>query len=224
MQKLLIACVLVAGLALTMGFSLQSAASSPETNALLDAIQKQYEKMQTFRAHFSQVLVNSASRETERRSGRVSMKRPGLIRWETLEPEKELLVATKDVVWDYFETEKTAYKYKASEILDSKTMLHFLAGTTRLDKDFEVVNAGAEDGLTRLDLTPREPEPGLVQASIWAEPATGLIKRISMVDFYGNENVVAFTDMSLNPPLDDGLFSFTPPAGVEVFDNTVDES
>lgn len=223
MQKLLIACVLLSGLVLTMGFS-QTAHSTGETAALLAAIQKQYESMKTFRAHFTQVLTNTASRETERRSGRVALKKPRLIRWETLEPEKELLVATKDVVWDYFEAEMTAYKYKASDILDSKTMLNFLDGSARLDKDFEVVNAGQEDGLTRLDLTPKEPEPGLVQASIWVDPTSSLIQRISMIDFYGNENMVSFSDTSLNPPLDESLFIFTPPSGVDVFDNTEETS
>lgn len=224
MQKLLILCVLVSGLVLTLGFGSLPAHSAGETSALLAAMQQKYESIQTFRAHFTQVLTNTASREKERRSGRVALKKPRHIRWETLEPEKELLVASEDVVWDYFAEEQTAYKYHAAEILDSKTMLHFLDGTARLDKDFEVVNAGQEEGLTRLDLTPKEPEPGLVQASVWVHPTSYLIERISMVDFYGNENLVAFSGTVLNPPLDDALFSFTPPEGVDVFDNTKDIS
>lgn len=223
MQKLLFACVFVAGLVLTAGQAMLSAAATEETAALLEKIQQQYEKMTSLRADFSQVLTNVSSKESQRRGGRVAIKKPHAIRWETLEPERELLVAGKDVVWDYFEEEKTAYKYHAAEVLDSKTMLRFLAGKARLDADFEVAPAGTDQGLTRLDLTPREPEPGLVAASVWVN-AEGIIQRISMVDFYGNENVVAFANLMLNPPLEDSLFVFTPPKGVEVFDNTVDSS
>ncbi|MDY7002309.1 MAG: outer membrane lipoprotein carrier protein LolA [Thermodesulfobacteriota bacterium] len=183
-------------------------------------IQEQYEALQGFQADFVQSLKNAASGESETRTGRIFFKQPRLIRWETTTPERELLLAGKDVVWDYFQEEKTVYKYPASKVLGSKTMLRFLSGKARLERDFFVTNQGTEDGLTKLNLVPREPEPSLVQADVWLDPETYLLKKIMFIDFYGNENRLVLENLVLNPKLPKDLFEFVPPQDVEIMDNT----
>lgn len=41
---------------------------------------------------------------------------------ETQKPEKELLVVGQHAVWDYFEADKVAMKYRSSQVFNSKTM------------------------------------------------------------------------------------------------------
>jgi len=183
-------------------------------------IQEQYETLQGFQADFVQTLKNAASGESETRTGKIFFKQPRFIRWETITPEKELLMAGKDVVWDYFQEEMTVYKYPASKILGSKTMLRFLSGKARLEQDFFVTNQGTKEGLIKLNLVPREPEPSLVEADIWLDPESYLLKKILFIDFYGNENRLSLKNLVLNPKLSKDLFEFVPPKGVEIMDNT----
>ncbi len=183
-------------------------------------IQEQYETLRGFQADFVQTLKNAASGESETRTGRIFFKQPRLIRWETMTPEKELLLAGKDVVWDYFQDEGTVYKYPASKVLGSKTMLRFLSGQARLEQDFFVTNEGTREGLVKLNLVPREPEPSLVQAEVWLDPETYLLKKILFIDFYGNENRLVLENLVLNPKFSTDLFEFVPPKGVEIMDNT----
>jgi len=184
-------------------------------------IQKTYEELESFDSSFIQILRNTASGEEQERKGMLFFKNPDLVRWETTEPESELLIVGTNVVWDYYDDEKVAYKYPVEQVLDSKTMVRFISGQARLDKDFWIQQEQAEGGLVKLDLTPKEPEPQLVQAFVWVDPQSALVRRILLQDFYGNENEMIFSDVRLNPEMPDSLFEFTPPQDVEVFDNTV---
>lgn len=184
-------------------------------------IQKTYEQLESFDSSFIQTLRNTASGEEQERKGMLFFKNPDLVRWETTEPESELLIVGRNVVWDYFDDEQVAYKYPVEQILDSKTMVRFISGQARLDKEFWIETEQTEGGLVKLNLTPKEPEPQLVQAYVWVEPESALVRRILLQDFYGNENELVFSNIRINPEMPDALFEFTPPEGVEIFDNTV---
>ena len=94
-------------------------------------IQKKYATITAFSSSFTQAIRNAASGDTERRAGTIAFKKPLLVRWETVTPEKELLLVAQDAVWDYFEEDKEAYRYAVEEIINSKTMLRFLTGKAK---------------------------------------------------------------------------------------------
>lgn len=184
-------------------------------------VQKQYQSLTSFSADFSQALTNATSKEREVRSGRLVFAQPAFIRWETDKPEKELLVVGKDVVWNAFPEEKTAYRYAVEDILGSKTMLRFLSGKGNLAEDFHIQEMpGAPEGQTALKLVPREAEPSMVLAQAWIERKTNMLMRISIEDFYGNINDVTLSNIRVNPNPGKELFQYTPPKDYGIFDNT----
>jgi outer membrane lipoprotein carrier protein len=185
------------------------------------AIQQKYESLDSFRADFKQQLKNAASGEIEEREGSIAYEKPGLIRWETVRPEPEVLVVGQEAVWNYFPKDELAIKSPVEQVLGSKTMLRFISGKARLDEDFWIEDEGREAGLLKLGLTPKNPEPSLVRATVWVDPETYLLRSILLIDFYGNANKLGLDNLVLDPKLPSGLFSFTPPEGVEVEDNTV---
>jgi len=189
-------------------------------NALTDAIQKRYESIQHFQADFQQELTNAASGSVEKRSGKIWFKQPSLVRWDTVKPEKELLVVGQNVVWNYVEADKIAMKYRTNQVFKSKTMVRFLSGKANLNEDFKVMEQGTEDGLTKVRLVPKEPEPTMVMAYIWVDPKTSLMGKVLIVDFFGNGNLVILKNLVTDKRPDAKLFEFTPPAGLKVSDNT----
>jgi outer membrane lipoprotein carrier protein len=189
-------------------------------STVVEQIQRHYETITSFQAEFVQELRVAASRESEERRGLLFYQQPGLIRWETQAPEEELLVVGPKEVWNYFAQEGTAYRYSSSEVLDSSMILRILSGQARLDQDFLVEeDLVAENGWRKLRLVPRNPEPNLVEAAIWVDEQTFLLRRLLVVDFFGNTNQITLHDLRLNPALDPALFTFTPPEGVMVLDN-----
>ena len=191
-----------------------------QASTLTDAIQKRYDSTQQFQAEFEQELTNAASGSVEKRSGKIWFKQPSLVRWETLKPEKETLVVGQHVVWNYFEADKIAMKYRANQVFNSKTMIRFLSGKANLKEDFKVVEQGTEGGLIKVRLVPKEPEPTMVMAYIWVDPKTHMLGRVLIVDFFGNGNQVTLQGVTRDKRTDTKFFEFAPPAGVQVRDNT----
>ncbi|MBI9078257.1 MAG: outer membrane lipoprotein carrier protein LolA [Pseudodesulfovibrio sp.] len=219
---------LVAVFILTMpGFSF--CGDPVSSKELPDLIQQRYETLKTFQADFVQELTNVASGEVEMRSGRIWFKQPSQVRWETIESEKELLVVGPEYAWDYIEDEQLAIKYSVSSLLDSKTILRFISGQANITEDFVVksewrdadkVRAKWGKGFTVLQLVPKEAEPGMVMAYIGAEPDTGLLRQVMIVDFYGNGNELRLSNVKLDIDLAADMFSFVPPEGTQIEDNT----
>ena len=209
------------------GFAHADKAVAPQD--LPDMIQKRYETLKTFRCDFVQELTNVASGDVEERRGRIWFRQPSQVRWETLEPEKELLVVGPEYAWDYIEAEQLALKYGVEALLDSKTILRFISGRANLKEDFVVKTEwqGADEvrerwgkGFTVLQLLPKEPEPGMVLAYVGVEPESGLLRQVMIVDFYGNGNEVRLSNVRQDIDLSADMFTFIPPAGVQVEDNT----
>lgn len=209
-------CFFILALLLLIG----SVASADE---LTTEIQKTYDSLTSFKADFNQTLTNAASKERDVRFGTITFKQPSLLYWESVKPEKELLIVGNSVVWDYYPDDKLALKYRTKQLFNSKTMIKFISGKAKLEEDFVVENQGDDGGLTKLKLMPREPETGLVLAYVWVDPVKKMLTKILVVDFYGNGNEVQLSNIQIDPEVADSLYEFTPPKGVDVEDNTKNE-
>lgn len=197
-------------------FFFSGAALASET---AERLQARYETIESFQAGFVQILTNAATREQEERVGQISFQKPLSVRWESTIPEEELLIVDKDIVWNYFPEENAVYQYETDEVLTSRNMIRFISGQARLTEDFLVEEQGMEDDLHKIKLVPRNPEPDLVLAYIWSDDQ-GMMSRILLVDFFGNGNELRFQDMDLNPEFDEDFFTFDPPEGVDLIENT----
>ena len=184
----------------------------------VDRLQERYDSIESFQAGFVQILTNAATREQEERLGRISFKKPLNVRWESTSPEQELLIISKDAVWNYFPEEKAVYRYEKEDILTSRSMIRFISGQARLTEDFRVEDQGMTNDLHKIKLVPKSPEPDLVLAYIWSDE-TGMMHRILLVDFFGNGNELRLMDVDLNPDFSEDFFTFEPPSGVDVIEN-----
>lgn len=186
--------------------------------SLQDKMKNYYSKMESFAADFTQTLEHKESGAKEARKGKLSFKKPLLIRWQTAKPNEELLIVNAKEIWDYLPDEELAYRYSPQLAQDSRSIIQVITGQSPLSKDFDVKEAGSEKGLSKLQLYPREPTTQMVEALIWVDPATGQIKRSRIIDFYGNANDVALENVKTGPSFGPKEFTFTPPKGVEVED------
>lgn len=184
------------------------------------SLQAHYAAMKSFTASFEQVLVHKESGMKETRSGKLIFSKPLLIRWETKDASgnSELLVVNSKEIWNYLPEESLAYRMPLDLVQDSRTIIQVITGQANLDKDFDVKEKGAENGLLRLLLYPKEPLPQMVEARLWVDPNTNLIRRAVIIDFYGNSNDITLSDLRENISVASSAFSFTPPKGVDVED------
>jgi outer membrane lipoprotein carrier protein len=209
----------IAVLSLLVLLAAQTALGAPGAGDTADRVQKRYESVKAFHANFSQEITHAASGKVTRRTGRIWFQQPSLVRWEAQNPEEHIVIGPQ-ATWEYVPAEKVLIKHKTEQLLSSKTVFKFLSGKANLKKDFQVQEQGQENGLIKLRLVPHQPEYQMVLAYIWVDPKTSLLRQILVVNFNGDGNQIALTGLVLDQKLNPKLFQFTPPAGLEVQDNT----
>lgn len=197
-----------------------SLTSTAHAQNIIEEIQAKYEKITSIQARFNQSLTHKESGSEEKRTGTLHFKKPLQVRWETAKPHPETLVITNKEIWDYLPDEEIIYKYAPQLVQDSRSLIQVVTGQARMDKDFTVKEEGEEGGLLKIRLYPKEPTPQMVEAVIWVDPQSKLIKKASIVDFYSNINHIAFTEINPNASMPKDIFTFIPPKGVEVEDRT----
>ena len=95
-----------------------------------------------------------------------------------------------------------------------------LSGQGSLDDNFRIVETYQRDGLGWVALEPLETSPEFESLRIGLDGAS--IACIEVVDSLGQLSRLEFSDFLRDPPLDDTLFRFEPPAGVDVIGPTAD--
>ncbi len=205
---------------LALGLFVQGA-SAADIAATVKKMQTTYAGIQSFRADFTQQLLQRESGVVEKRSGVILFRKPLLVRWETAAPHAELLMVTDKEIWNYLPDEELAYRYSRALAEDSRSLIQVITGQSALSRDFDVESAQApEDGnLIHLLLYPKDPTTELTEAQIWLDPATSLIRRVMVMDFYGNTNTIELQNLKPDAPVSDKDFRFTPPKGTEVEDH-----
>ncbi|MDL2267772.1 outer membrane lipoprotein carrier protein LolA [Desulfovibrio sp. OttesenSCG-928-G15] len=198
------------------------APSALAKNTVAADLQKTYEGITAMQASFNQVLVHKESGSREQRKGVLYFKKPLLVRWETKSPAPELLLVTKNVIWNAFPDEEIAYKYALSLAQDSRSIIRVITGQASITQDFTIENKKQEGGLHYLILYPKKPTQSMVEAHLWVDPKTKLIKKLRIYDFYGNQNEMSFGNINPKATPSDAMFSYKPPKGYVVEDRTKD--
>ncbi len=151
--------------------------------------------------------------------GRVFLKRPGLMRWQYVSPEPQLIVTVKDLVYVYEKEADQVMVIPRNRLLSSGISRAFFFGKGRL-ADYFTLNVPKEKWVDRewtLCLVPRSDNPQVEKMWITIDSKTHLVREIWIQDKLGTRTHLTFSDMKVNEGLADSLFQFTPPEGVEVY-------
>lgn len=195
-------------------------AAEQALSPIITAIQNAYGRIRDFSANFEQTLSHKETGDTELRRGEIKFLRPCFIKWHTFKPYDETMVVTNNAIWNYIPDEKIVYKYSPEILKDSHGILQVITGQSVLTKDFLVKNDGMDGSYTKLTLMPQKPTPQMVEGAIWVEPATGVIRKARVIDFYGNTNEIFLNDFNFNCKLQQKDFTFIPPKNIEIEDRT----
>lgn len=171
--------------------------------------------LNTFSAGFEQTLVNELGEEMERSVGALYVERPGKFHWAYWEPFPQLIVSDGRSLWIYDEDlEQVTVKDVTASIDDSPAAL--LGGDVDVDAHYVVLEAGESEGVQWLELTPRDIESQYETVRLGFRD--GDLAAMELFDNLGQKTRIVFQDVRRNPPLEAGLFEFTPPAGIDVVD------
>lgn len=220
-RNIFIAVLTLVTLCLAQGAALAAQAAAPQkASEWADLIHQRYSAVNSLRASFTQDITHKESMVKEKREGELLFQKPMLVRWATRPPAEELIVVGEKEIWQYLPDEESAAKFLPEALNDQSGFLLVLTGQERLDKSFDLRVGKAQGDLVKLLLYPHEPTQNLVEASLLADPETGLIQSLTITDFYGNLNEISLSKYELNAKIPSGSFTFTPPKGTEIQDHT----
>ena len=168
---------------------------------------------QAARADFEQKVYGRDGKVTQESKGSFVFQRPGLFRWVYAKPVDQVIVGDGERVWIHDRDLNQVTVRRMSKALGS-TPAALLAGSSDVEKAFELSEAGTRDRLEWLEAKPRDPEAGFDRIRMGFS-ATG-IEAMELVDNFGQTTRLRFLNLQRNPKTDPAEFRFEPPTGADV--------
>jgi outer membrane lipoprotein carrier protein len=186
------------------------------TSAYADAIERFksfVRSTQSARADFEQNVHARDGKVTQASKGSFVFQRPGRFRWTYAKPVDQLIVGDGERVWIYDRDLNQVTVRRISKALGS-TPAALLAGSSDIEKAFELSDAGARDGLEWVEAKPRDADAGFERIRMGFS-ATG-IEAMELADNFGQTTRLRFRNVQRNPKVDPADFRFEPPKGADV--------
>jgi outer membrane lipoprotein carrier protein len=168
---------------------------------------------QTIQARFQQKLLDNAGILMQQSAGKFTLKRPGKFIWDYVLPYPQKITSNGKKIW-VFDSELEQVTIKQYSEMLSGAPVALLDQRKKITDDFVVSDAGHVQNQDWVKLTPVSKESEFLE--IYVGMAKNNLKSMRLIDSFGQSTTIEFEQMQTNVPLDDALFEFRPPAGVDV--------
>jgi outer membrane lipoprotein carrier protein len=165
-------------------FSTSHEAQTPD--ALARALQKRYQGIAGLLCGLRPGLSRGVLKTQSREEGKVSVKKPGRMRWTYVKPERKEFVSDGTKVYSYIPLDQRVIVSPVSPANEATTPALFLAGNGDIVRDF--TSAAAEPavpGTVAVKLTPRKNDPEFEYLVVSMDPKTLQIRALSTLDRQG---------------------------------------
>jgi outer membrane lipoprotein carrier protein len=189
-----------------------------DVGEIVRKVQERYDATRDFTADVTQEMTVASLGKTITSHGTVAFKKPGKMRWELTQNDKQVIVADGTTLWLYQPEEHQVLKARFDAAFRSSTPISFLTGVGRITQDFTVTLDGesADGKVLYLMLTPRrtDGDVGTLRLSVARDSFD--IRGAEIHDPLGNVSRLQFDHVHRNVGLADDQFVFQVPPGVDV--------
>ncbi len=171
-----------------------------------------HQSVKSFEAEFKQKVVDNKDKELQSAAGKMYLQRPGKFRWDYKEPDEQVIVSNGKKIWLY-DQELEQVTIKTLKGMVGSTPARILSDTGSIDKNFTITEQGKKDGVTWIELKPKEEDPQFKTVRIGF---TDTLKVMEIKDNLDQVTTIEFSKLKKNPTLKASLFEFKIPEGVDV--------
>lgn len=201
--------VIVAGL-LLLPLALVSFAAKADG---MTSLKNFYKQTQAVRANFHQLVTDRQGRKVQEVFGEMQLKRPNKFRWDYSKPFEQQIISDGERVWLYdIELAQVTVRPLGKALGSSPAAL--LAGDSNLEKNFKLKNIMSQDGIDWVSADPNNEDSGFEKILIGFK--NDQLQEMQLVDSFGHQTKIVFSKLENNPVINNKLFLFKPPAGVDV--------
>ncbi len=184
-------------------------------------IEKAFASLSSLQADFEQAYYSASLATPLIEKGKLYLEKPDRMRWEYLEPERNIYVYKGGVSLAYFPEDNQLFRHTLSPEERDWAIFSLLSGRTGILETYTIEAAEfPTDKKTsvQLKLIPRE-EGELSYILLEANSRTWLLERIISLDWAGNKQEFRFSGFKLNPRLEPRIFELEVPPDCEVIDD-----
>lgn len=172
------------------------------------------QKTQTFKASFHQKLLDQQYQVIQEASGSMMFQRPGKFRWVYEKPYQQLIVGDGNRVW-FYDQDLNQVTVRQLDLAIGNSPAALLAGSSAIEKDFNLTDINVEDEIDWLEATPKHKETNFELIRMGFSK-TGKLQEMILRDNFGQFTLLVFSETDFNPSLASELFQFKPPSGADV--------
>jgi outer membrane lipoprotein carrier protein len=204
----LIRLLLLAAMAIT------AIPAQADDDAAVQKLTQLLNQAQTITARFSQITVDgSGSTSLQETAGELALKRPGLFRWHTDEPQEQLLVSNGQQIWLYDPDLQQVTIQKLDQRLTHTPALLLSGDVSEIRQNFDISFKEAGDVV---DFTLKPKAKDTLFDNLRLSFKKGVINDMQLIDSVGQRTNILFMGVKMNPAVDAKQFTFEVPAGADV--------
>jgi outer membrane lipoprotein carrier protein len=187
---------------------------SQDLKPVLDRLQRHYRDTNSFSAKFDEE-VTTVGAPVRKRQGTVSFRKPGRMRWDFDDPEKQTIVSDGETLYSYDPDLNQVVETPLKQALKSSSATSFLLGIGNINRDFKAAFAhpATPTGLVDLIL---DAKTGGYKIEVGLDPKTYNLMTLTLTDQLGDVTRIAFSDIHDNVELPDSSFAFKAPPGADI--------
>jgi outer membrane lipoprotein carrier protein len=195
------------------GASNPATAASTTAAAATAAVDKYLNGISTWSADFSQTIDDGHGKVVRSAAGKLYLQKPGRFRWDYAEPSEQLILADGKQIW-FYDKDLQQANVRGMDASLANTPAVLLSGGGSVSTQFDVTALPPSDGLEWYQLVPKHTDTDFQLVRIGFR--NGDLASMFLADKLNQITQLTFTNPKRNAKFAADLFSFVPPAGVDV--------
>jgi outer membrane lipoprotein carrier protein len=199
-SRLMIVCTALLGAA--------HAFASPATE-----VEKYLSGLASWSADFQQTIDDGHGKVMRSAAGKFYLQRPGKFRWDYSQPSEQLVLADGKQIW-FYDKDLAQANVRDMDATLASTPASLLSGSGSVSAAFDVTSLPSSSGLTWYQLIPKHADTDfqLVRIGFNKDELASMF----LADKLNQITQLTFSNSKRNVKFAADLFTFQPPAGVDV--------
>jgi outer membrane lipoprotein carrier protein len=190
-----------------------AATPATATPAAAAAVDKYLSGLGSWSADFEQTIDDGHGNVLRSAAGRLYLQKPGKFRWDYSQPSEQLVLADGKQIW-FYDKDLAQANVRDMDTSLASTPASLLSGVGSVSTQFSVTALPPNGGLQWFQLVPKHADTDFQLVRIGFDK--GELRSMFLADKLNQITQLTFSNSKRNLSLAPDLFSFTPPAGVDV--------
>ncbi|GLX80321.1 outer-membrane lipoprotein carrier protein [Thalassotalea insulae] len=167
-----------------------------------------------FSANFSQQVFDEQHNELQQSQGKLVVKKPTMVYWQTTQPDASLIVSDGDDLWFYdpFIEQATVYTVDAS--IANTPILLLTSTDEKLWQQYQISQKNSDS----YEINSKDVNSRVSKLTLEFVKDSAQLARFIILDSTGQTSVVTLSQVDDSSVIDDKMFDFTLPQGTYLDD------